>query len=186
MALVLQAPEDLVNAAIVRLGGKRRIGSLFDGTEESRAFLDIYGQTRDALLRMGDWEFAIAYAAGVLIGGAAFPWLYQYAYPSDALKIRSVFNQAAYAADKNNPVPVDWRPGNAVISGTPTEVVLTNTPSATLCYMRQVTNPAVWEANFAEAVIAGLAKRAGSDPNMRKMIEADEAEAVKAAEMVQG
>ena len=54
----IQSPEDLLNNTLVRLGFKLRIGSIWEGSEQAKKALDIYVQTRDTLLRDGDWPFA--------------------------------------------------------------------------------------------------------------------------------
>jgi hypothetical protein len=160
MTSVLQSPEDICNAALVRLGYKKTIGNIYEGSMASRIFLRIYGQTRDAQLRASDWGFAEGIAAGVVAGIAPFPWLYQYAYPGDCLKVRDIFNQQSYAGDQNNPTPNDWRTGNALINNVSQEVVWANIVNATLVYTRQVTSPAAWTSDFAEGLIAALARRA--------------------------
>ena len=54
MASVLRNPADVVNAALDRVGYKKNVGSLYDGSEQAAAALAIYGQTRDDT-RSGSW-----------------------------------------------------------------------------------------------------------------------------------
>ena len=67
MAYAVSSPADVVNLSLVRIGYKERVSWLYDGSNAARAALDIYGQTRDALLRDGDWPFAMRSAVGVLL-----------------------------------------------------------------------------------------------------------------------
>src|SRR4029077_7122749 len=104
---------------------------------------------------------------------APFPWQYQYAYPVDALQVKDIFDQTQYAGDKNNPVPQQWRGGN---SSTGVKVLWANIADATLVYIRRVTDPTQWDAEFAEALIAGLARRIVAhvgDANMAKLFAED-------------
>src|ERR1700678_247930 len=101
-------PADAVNVALTRIGYKgRRIGSLFDGSIAAKTALDLYGQTRDALQRQNDYGFCERNISLTLLKQApaggyfppnawngavnpAPPWSYEYAWPDNALKIRSV------------------------------------------------------------------------------------------------
>ena len=103
----VSTPEDVCNIALAQIGHAERIGSLYEGSRASEVALTIYGQTRDDLLRKQDWGFAEVTASLTLLktappGGYGPwqvwapatnpppPWLYEYAYPSDCLMIRSL------------------------------------------------------------------------------------------------
>lgn len=158
-ATVLTAPEDIANSALARIGYTLRIGNMLDGSPASKIFLDIYGQTRDDLLRSGDWGFAEKITAGTITGSAPAPWSYQYEYPSDCLKLKQVFS-SAYTTGLNNPVPQLFRVGSGVSGTASIEAIWSQTQTATLVYTSQVTNPALWEPMFIEALIEALALRA--------------------------
>lgn len=185
----LRSPEDCVNDALSRLGSKRRVGSLFEGSDTAKIALDVYAQTRDETLRENDWDFAQAIAAAAVSGiGAPQPWAYSYQYPTDCLRVRSVFG-ADYIADKNNPLPNNWINSSAVISGNQVQVVLSNLAAASLVYTKRVTDPTAWEPLFTEAFCAALARRmapgvAGLDA--AKMEGADEQGETALAESVMG
>ena len=72
------------------------IGTIWEGSPASRVALEVYGQTRDALLNNEDWPFArravgLALLKTAPVGGYAglpwtnaYPppqWIYEYAYP---------------------------------------------------------------------------------------------------------
>ncbi len=172
--LSLQSPEDVVNNALVRSGYKMRIGSLYDGSAASKCALDIYGQTRDELLRSADWGFAERDVALTLLktapaGGYVspivwsstypiLPWRYEYAYPADALKVRSVRRTTFFLPDYD-PKPNVWRVAND--QSVNAQVILCNVASAILVYTGQVTDPLAWEPSFTETLCASLARRLG-------------------------
>src|SRR5689334_1421388 len=106
MSNLLTNPGALVNAALDRVGYKKRIGSLYDGSEAAVKALDIFGQCRDDLLRTFEWGFAERDTSLTLlktapVGGYTAlqpwtsanpipPWIYEYAYPTDMIKLRSL------------------------------------------------------------------------------------------------
>lgn len=176
-ATTLQSPEDICNAVLARIGYKLRIGNMLEGSPASKLFLDIYGQTRDDLLRSADWGFAEKITTGTITGSAPSPWLYQYTYPSDCLRLRQLFSPT-YTSDTNNPLPTLFRIGN---NGA--EVIWSQTQTATLVYTSQVTNPAMWEPMFIEALIEALARRAA--PGLAKLDQAGLAAATAEAQAEQ-
>lgn len=125
----------------------------------------------------GDWDFAEQSVVGTLLKAAprtitgqidyitnpwspaypALPWGYEYAYPTLALKVRSVLVQPVLIP---NPDPrwhrfeIDDDPGV-----TPSKVILTNVHNAIIVFAAQVTNPAYWDADFIEDLAAELGRR---------------------------
>jgi hypothetical protein len=155
MATVITSPADVVNLALSRIGIKDRIGNIYEGSAAAKAALDVYAQTRDAVLRESNFGFSEKIDAAVLSGNVApSPWSFEYVYPSDCLKLRDLFD-ADYLADKNNPIPLRW-----VIGGPDTgKVIWANVVGVTLVYTRQVTDPTKWEPLFVEAFAAALGRR---------------------------
>jgi hypothetical protein len=155
MPASITSPTDIVNLALRRIGYKLRVGSLYDGSMAAKMALDVYAQTRDALLRSSDWGFAEVIAAAAVSGGAApAPWAVEYTYPASCIKLRNIFN-AAYLADKNNPIPVLWTIADAAAG----KVIWTNATSATLIFTSQITDPTKWEPLFVELLTIKLAER---------------------------
>jgi len=120
--------EDIWNQVLRELGVRRRIGSAYDGSEASKAFLEVYGETRDELLRSMDWDFARRSIALTLLKGPPPPggynpqtpwnstypppgWLYEYGYPSDALELRAIVPQP-FLLPNRDPKPALWRIDN--------------------------------------------------------------------------
>lgn len=177
MTLPLRNPEDAVNQALIRIGHNQRIQNIMEGSLEANAALEVYAQTRDELLRAGNWYFAqTTIAAGTplkygLPGGyfdTAWdpatnpppPWLFSYTYPDDCLKVRSLqplvgglflvsmAPQPTLFAEYNDPTYTPAR-----------KVILSNVETPRLTYTRQVVDPLTWEAGFATAFVAALAQQ---------------------------
>ncbi len=179
------AVEDIVNQSLRAIGVKKRIAWIYEGSPSARAALEIYGQTRDAVMRAQDWSFARGGSTTLTLlkgpppnGGytPGQPWsaiypppgfLYEYAYPSDMLELRALMTTPLGMFDLD-PRPATWRIDNdllPVVSGNPLaaagpaqKVILSNTAGAIAVYRRRVTNPALWEPGFTQLLVDALAK----------------------------
>lgn len=180
------SPEALVNLALRRIGYPTPIGDMFEGSPASRVAVEIYGQTRDELMRGADWDFARQSAALTLQKTAPpngygynvpwteayppVPWVYQYAYPSQCLMVRSVRPTPGIMAE------FDPQPNIFTLADDPgpppAKVVLTNLAGAVAVFTGRVTNPTLWNHSFTEAIIAALATRLQAalapEPNANK------------------
>ncbi len=204
MSSSVASPADLVNLSLARIGYKRQIGSLYDGSIAAKTALTLYAQTRDELLRSEDWGFAERNAPLTLLKQAPangfyppgqwtnanppIPWLFEYAYPADCLKVRCIRPQPLFVMDFD-PQPFVWSVENDNSLADPDKVILCNAPNAILTYTGQLTNPADWESDFTEAFAAALARRlspilVGLDAT--KMAASDEQQAKAVADDVQG
>ncbi len=174
MANVLQSPAQIVNAALGRIGYKLRIGSLQQGSEAANAALVIYGQTRDFLLTVEDYDFARSSVLATPVAGTVpAPWLFMYAYPDNAVRVREIMTPT-YLANLNDPLPIDFSRGTVVANGVTTQVVLTNDAADTLVFTEQVTDPSLYQEGFTEAFIDALASRLApilTDMKTAQMIE---------------
>jgi len=163
---------ELVNQALRRTSYKIEIGYIYEGSEASRAALTLYSQTRDDVLRSKDWPFARRTVALTLlktapVGGYSAttwtdayppaPWVYEYAYPTDCLEMRSV-----------RPTPIlmpemDPQPNIFIIANdttqTPAKVVLTNLRGALGVYTGRIEDMTQWEPMFTEAFVEAFARR---------------------------
>ncbi len=174
MPLSLQSPEDILNASLGRIGHATRIGDIYEGSPASAAALDIYAQTRDELLRQQDWGFAERNIAATLLKSAPvegyavapwnpvtnppLPWLFEYAYPVDCLKVRAVKPTPVFVPNFS-PRPFTFSVANDTIAGTAQQVILSSVPSAILVYTGQITDMLTWESLFVEALIDTLGRR---------------------------
>jgi hypothetical protein len=185
MAVTLTTPNDICNYALAKIGFRSRIGSLYDGSMAAKKALDVYGQTRDSMLRYSMWNFAQKEVMAVLAGVMApYPWISAFIYPIDAIQIR-MLKPVGY--DPLNPIPSLWVIGDDPVKG---KVIWSYFPAATLVYTAQVTDPAQWDTLFLEAFAGALGKNLKSlietDANMMKLLEEIEVSEIKVAAEING
>ena len=194
MASSVNSPADLVNLTLARIGYKKRIGSLYDGSEAAVLALTLYAQTRDELLRQYDWDFAerqlvmtllkSAPAGGYVPGitnwtpasNPPMPFLYEYAYPGDCLMMRAIrpaliFQPVFVSYPNVFDVANDSIPlvGQTVAPG---RVILCYLPNAIGTYCGQVADMSQWDVGFVEAMIDRMA--AGLAPALARVTQAGE------------
>lgn len=109
------------------------------------------------------------------------PWAYEYAYPSDCLRPLWIIPQQATGWTSDIPITTAFTGGApqywtgapvkfkvaidqigitglpVATGGSDTKIILTNQQQAILTYIKQVTNPDVWDAQFQDALVASLA-----------------------------
>lgn len=171
----VNSPADLVNLALVRIGRKDYVANLWEGTDTSDAALNIYGQTRDAVLCEQDWDFAernVALAVLKTAPAAGYfppnvwnpatnppvPWQFEYTYPDDCLKIRAI-KSSPLMMPNFDPKPVLFSEENDTAFVPPRKVILCNVQAALMVYTGRVTDPLTWKPLFVEALVAALARR---------------------------
>lgn len=169
-----QNPADIVNQSLARIGYKLRVGSLYDGSLAAKKALDIYAQTRDAMLRDGDWPFAERNVTGTLQKQAPaagyvpptgwnpatnppVPWIYQYAWNSDFLKVRAVKPTPIFVPNFS-PQPNIFAVLNDNGAVPPQRVVCCNVANAIIVYTGQITDPATMPSDFISAFADALAE----------------------------
>jgi hypothetical protein len=181
MSAVLTSPETICNAALTAVGWTGGfIANMYDGTVQSNAALAVYGNVRDSLLRSFEWGFAEINAPLTLLKTAPvfgysqpsttsswttsypmLPWIYEYQYPADCVKLRSIRPQNP-VLPVFDPAPQTFRiADDNTLTSSNTKVILTNLASAYAVYTGQVTNPALWDDGFTDAMITGLSERLG-------------------------
>lgn len=202
MPASIQNPADLVNLALSRIGYARRVGNLFDGSDAANAALTVYAQTRDDMLRDGEWDFCRRTSSPTLLKTAPsnyfdapwnpatnppWPWKYEYEYPSDCLKVRSVNPMQGFLVAMS-PEPNLFQVLNDNGGASPARVIVCNIPDMVLIYTGQVTNPAQWPADFVEAFAAMLGAKLKPllVGNVTQMDAAQTAESVQSAMQEQG
>lgn len=112
------------------------------------------------------------------------PWNYEYAYPADAVRLcwivpqfntgytgsvplTSAANTGGYPSYWQGPPviykvgidQIDVNTGLPAVGGADTKVIWTNQPQAILAYIKNVTNPDIFDPQFQEAIVAALAGR---------------------------
>lgn len=128
----------IVNNALIRIGASA-ITSLTENSEAARAANLIYEQIRDATLRDHIWNFAVKrIALAQEVDTPAFEYSFQYALPSDCLRVLQM-------QEKNLIYKIEGRK------------LLTDEGTAKIIYISRVTDPNEFDAMFVEALSARLA-----------------------------
>ncbi len=102
----MTTPTDVINRAFDQIGrSDLSCGNIEDGTEGAQVGLRMYSPALRQLLRAAHWTFARKVAPMVMLGDATgvsteadpnigtdviAPWVYEYAYPIDCMKVRFV------------------------------------------------------------------------------------------------
>jgi hypothetical protein len=182
----------ICNRALASIGTRSSIASLTENSAEARQCNLIYANTRDEVLNMAFWNFARKTALLALLKSApgtptnsgssanqwsplfpSPPWLYEYAYPSDALQIRQIVQQmqnyyvgTPFTSNGTGFYPYNVGPGSPFVVGTDTDtegnqqnVILTNEYQAIAIYTMQIVNPALFGPQFTEALVQALAAK---------------------------
>ncbi len=169
------SPADLINVALAKIGYKKRVGNPFDGSDAAQQALDIYGQTRDEVLREVDYDFAMRTVVLTQLKAAPpggyfpptvwnpatnppMPYAFEYGFPDDALKIRNVKPTALFLYNPDpqfNPFQI----ANDAAFAPARRVILCNVPDAVATFTAQVTDLATWDVASVEAFAAALARR---------------------------
>lgn len=140
----------ICNLALSRIG-KNSIASLNTPTEEGRKCNLHYPFARDSTLRDFDWSFARKTQALALKSETYPGWAFVYAYPADCLAARLIFNPLS--DDPADKIPYDL---GLSADGT-SQVILTDKCQAVLVYTSAVTNSALFESLFSDALVWRLA-----------------------------
>lgn len=144
------AIRDVVNLALSHLGEPGIEDLENDNTVRAIKVRRQYAHARDALLRGHPWNFAIKRAALEAAAEAPdFGPAYAYDLPADCLRILTLngieaeLGQSFYTIESGQ--------------------LLTDADEANVTYIRQVTDPNEWDANFIEAFALKLASDVALD-----------------------
>ena len=163
MSVIISDAASVCNYALAKVGYPLRIGSLYDGSKAAKICLDVYGQTRDALFLSGDMDFVERTIVATLLKQAPasyivtpwtpaypqLPWLYEYTYPDDAIRIRSVKFQTI-SLPNFDPRYNRFSIVNDDTYSPSQKVVLCDVPHAILVYAGQVTDPGAWDEAYID------------------------------------
>lgn len=164
--------EGICNQALDVIGYPRHIGNIYEGTKAARLALDLWRQTRDALLSSTkpDWAkldapLTVLKSAPNIVNGTAdytgipwtstyppIPWLYEYAYPADCLNPLQIKTTPQF-------LPI-WRPRYQMQrTNFSMRSILSDAPNAILIYIARVLDPNDWQEEFQELMVMTLAKK---------------------------
>jgi hypothetical protein len=182
----------ICNRALAAVNSRAPISSLTERSEPARQCNLIYADTRDEVLQMAQWNFAQKTAILALLKSApgtpgnaastatewspsfpAPPWLFEYAYPTDCLQVRTVIQQQPNVyvgvplTSEGTPgiYPYAIGPGAFFETATDTigdaqqNVILTNEYKAIARYTTRITSPQLFGAMFTEALVNALAAK---------------------------
>ena len=192
-AISALADVDICNMALSHLGISQQIQSidLPDQSNQAAACAFWYPKMRNWLLRSAPWNFA--YLSQVLASDATvFPgWHYAYQYPNDCLQAVAVTTRAGLRFgnsywngfwsngpfDRNVPkIPFKVVQSQAVAGQQAVLCDLPTTQPAYLFYIQCVTNTAMFDPMFSDALAFYVASRVGgplrADMNRVKMAAA--------------
>ena len=199
----MSSPTDIVNMALDSIGCTTTIQSVNPpappNSVAAQAASRNYQTQVDAVLRSANWNctrqqgpLALVAAAlgtpenpdGTTLPIPPLPWLYEYAYPADCLKLRFVIPTVATSV---NSTPVMTGVGGAYnrraqtaipfvpnisqdAGGNDVRTILTNAPNAQAIYTRRIQNPDLWDPQLKTAIIATLAAVLVAPLNMDKAL----------------
>lgn len=185
MTASVTRPEDILNIALAQIGFPRRIGDIYEGSMAAKMGLDIYSETRDEILRKQMPGFANGaivlsllksapaggYSAGTpwTVANPPIPWLYEYGYPVDCLRILYVYS-AQTAFPNYDPLPVLMKVANDP-SQTPSRVILSQQPNAAMTYVKQVTDITQWDPLFTQTLTFALSRKLASIGKGQQFLE---------------
>ena len=205
---------DLVNQSFRAAGLPLRINELYEGSEPARVALELYSQARDSLLDLEDWSFNRHTMPLTVLKGPPpnggynymtpwsnlYPapgWLFEYAYPDNMIDLRAIIPTPGPMPDLD-PLPAEWRVDNDstpnIVDGTAVgpaaKVIYCNTAGALAVYRSRVTDPALFDPGFIDALVSTLAKRFatafGADTNEQRELAVEAAATSKAQSDVRG
>lgn len=158
----------ICNLALGNIGSKAGIDSLEEDSNEAYYCNLFYEVCLESAMREHDWNYARRRRSLVSYGTPpTTEWDYQYVVPSDMLAARYIVNglSGASLASSNlgigsvifdpsvtrpDPPPI---PFELALDSTGTKkVILTDQVDAILCYTANITDPAMFDAQFVEAL----------------------------------
>ena len=127
----------------------------FDSSTAGKAAAQFYALCVNAAARQFGWDFARKQVVLTPTGNSApLGFLYEYAYPSNGVQVWQIMPGAI--SDPNNPLPVNWTIGNAVVASVQAKVIWCNLPGAIAIY-NNAPNESTWDPLFQMAVVRLLA-----------------------------
>jgi hypothetical protein len=137
---------EIVNNALLLFGGDT-IVSLDDNTTRAKIAKNIFGPTRDAVLRAHAWNCAISRAKlGLSSSAPSYSWTYKYPLPSDPYCLRVLsLNESQEDGDPGDEFRIEGR------------FLVTNEGTADIQFIKRITDPNEFDANLYQALSFRLA-----------------------------
>lgn len=145
---------ELVNAALRKGGGAKRILDLTDSVGSAGIASDVLTFERDDLLRSGVWNFTITrIQLAQLATLPVFGWTYAYTIPSDCIRMVSIHDNDAGNGVVPYKIESILQPDDTYVNA-----IVTDASEIFLRYCRQVTDPNLMTASFRQVLILRMAK----------------------------
>lgn len=126
----------------------------FDNSTAGKALQRLYTPCVQTVGREFGWDFARASVTLTLtVNTPPLGYTYEYVYPT-GVQVWQVLPTTI--TDQNNPIPINYNVGNAVVLGTQTKVIWTNLQNAKAIY-NNAPQESTWDPLFREAVVRLLA-----------------------------
>lgn len=159
---------DIVNQAINLIGDDippvTGVAPTFDDSTAGKAAQKLYYLCVNSVGRQFGWDFARRQVSLTASGNSApFPMGYtqEYLYPTNGIQVWQLLPDLTDPDfDANNPAPVNWTTGNALVGGDQTKVIWSNVEDAVAIYNNNPI-PALWDPIFQMAVVRLLASAMG-------------------------
>jgi hypothetical protein len=168
--------NSVANAALQLIGDNmppvQGFAPTFDNSTAGIALQKLYSFCVNTVARQFGWDFARNVVALALSGNVApMGWGFEYVYPSSGVEVWQL-TPPFPLTDPNNPLPVHWDVGNAIVAGTQTKVIWADQATASAVY-NNAPSESTWDPLFREAVERLLA----SEVSMALFGRPDSAEA---------
>jgi len=148
----MPSETDILNAALSKIGA-RRITAMDDDSTEANHCQVFYPLLRRSLLRSHHWNFAETRTELAQDATApAFEFAFSYTLPPDLLKLKEYNGVNLDTSNLSLFESVD--PSRYKVEG---RKLYTNDGTVKIVYVKDETDPNVWDALFAQTLIAWLA-----------------------------
>ncbi|KAF0146563.1 MAG: hypothetical protein FD153_104 [Rhodospirillaceae bacterium] len=128
---------EICNLALLQIG-EDTITNLHEKSKAARVCHVLYAPSRDAVLESFPWSFALQrQTLALLAESAPLPWAYAYQRPIDCLRSEEI---------------LPTRPDKPVLFAVEGDKVLTDQAGAVLLYVRSIDDPALFSAQFVQAL----------------------------------
>lgn len=151
---------DIVNRAIALMGDNQQavtgVAPNFDTSAAGKAAAVLYDGVVKTIARQHGWDFA-RQSVTLSASGNTPPveWANEYLYPANGVQVWQLVPPTL--ADPNNPLPVTWAVGTAVVGSSVKRVIWSNLSLATARFNGNPADPSVWDPLFTEGVVRLLA-----------------------------
>jgi hypothetical protein len=150
----MPSDTDLVNAALRKAGGAKRIMDMTDAVGSAGVAADVLDSELQDLLRGGVWTFTVTRVKlGQLATFPVFGWQFAYGMPSDCLRVISVHGDEAGRSEIPYKIESIQQTDGSYVN-----VIASNANTIYLRYSRIVTDPNLMTASFRQVLILRMAK----------------------------